>query len=136
METRLEVPEAADAHVTNPENVTLQRALSARDARPVLLPKFLSECGIVDAGRIPDGAHGVGREASIREQPETECVDSGSGRLGEPAGPRDSILEPFLFQHAQCLSERQEERHGGRGWGVLWRQGGPGGPSGRVRTRG
>ena len=76
LESRLEVLETADAHMADPENVALQRALPACDDRPVLLPEFLPECGIVHARWISDGGHGVGREARIRVQPETERVDS------------------------------------------------------------
>src|SRR5207249_1127126 len=63
LETRLEIFKAADAHVADPENVALQRALSARDDRPVLLSKFLPERGIVHAHRITDCGHRIGCKA-------------------------------------------------------------------------
>ena len=103
--------------------MALQRALSARDDRPVLLSKFLPERGIVHAHRITDCGHRIGCKATIRIQVETEGVDTRSGRLGEPSSPCDPILEPFLFQHAQRLSEREEERDRRREWGVLLREG-------------
>src|SRR2546427_5419164 len=121
-ELRVKVLEAADAHVADAEDLALQRPLSPGDDGPVPLPKFLPEGVVVDARWISDGGHGVGREAAIRIESEPQCVDPGPRRLGEPASPRNSILKAFLLQQTQRLSEREEERDGGRVRCVLLRE--------------
>src|SRR2546428_10179720 len=121
-EARLKGLEAADAHAADAEGLALRRRLSPGDNGPVSRPKFLPEGVVVDARWISDGGHRVGREAAIRIESEPQCVDPGPRRLGEPASPRNSILKAFLLQQTQRLSERAEERDGGRVRCVLLRE--------------
>src|SRR5712692_3913892 len=57
----LEVLEAADSHVADPEDVPLQLGLPSRDDRPMSLTQFLPELCIVDPGRVANRGHRVGR---------------------------------------------------------------------------
>src|SRR2546427_13284963 len=95
LESRIEVLEVADAHVADPEDPALQGPLSSGDNGPVLLPKLLPEGVVVDARRISDRGHGVGREAAIRGESEPERVDPSTRGIGEPSGSCEPGLEAF-----------------------------------------
>src|SRR3989441_8723900 len=118
----LEVLEAADSHVADPEDVPLQLGLPSRDDRPMSLTQFLPELRIVDPGRVADRGHRVGRVPPFGIQLQAERVDRGAGRLRKTRRARDAGFQSFRLQEAQRLPEREEQRDRGRERGVLYRE--------------
>ena len=65
-ESRLEVPEGADAHVADAEDAALQAILASRHDRPVGFAEDFPERRIVDARRISDRGNGVRSKTWVR----------------------------------------------------------------------